>query len=64
MKTEIELHSNMTFKDGSTYSDSEGTFDSIEDIKEYVELVRNNETGIDMDILEYISFWDENDNEY
>jgi hypothetical protein len=60
----IELHYHFVMKDGTTYSDVEGLFESVTDIREYVEAFRAGDTGADLDAIEGASFFTENGEEY
>lgn len=60
----IELHYHIVLKDGTTYSDVEGLFESVADIQEYVEAFRAGDTGADLDAIERASFFTENGEEY
>ena len=56
------MHFKIEFKDGTEFSDSDAVH-TIEP-KEYAELVRSGRTGMDVDSIESISFWDDEGNVY
>lgn len=71
----MDLHYKIYFKDGSEYSDLTTLFRVVDGkdlsdvidkdtFKEYCKLARAGRTGMDVDNIDYISFWDDEGNEY
>ena len=62
---EKEIHRNMTFKDGSTYSDSTWYFvDDEDELVSAINDMRTGADGTDVSDVDYITFWDNDGNEY
>ena len=59
----MELHYHIVFKDGSTESDADFIEDGIS-IEEFVALCRSGRTGMDIDNIDYMTFSDNDGNEY